>query len=77
MILFCGNEKCRGYTADELKKKVKAAKTLEEALEGVSWVQECVPETLQFKKDAWSQIDTVLQKFQSQGKSIDVKNIFL
>jgi len=47
-------------SADELVSRIRAASTLEEALEDVIWVQECAPETVELKKQAFADIERAL-----------------
>eukprot|EP01117_Protostelium_nocturnum_P007327 TRINITY_DN2620_c0_g1_i1.p1 TRINITY_DN2620_c0_g1~~TRINITY_DN2620_c0_g1_i1.p1 ORF type:complete len:347 (-),score=135.36 TRINITY_DN2620_c0_g1_i1:32-1072(-) len=47
-------------SADELVSRIKACNSLEEALKGALWVQECAPETVELKQKAFDEIQRVL-----------------
>eukprot|EP01114_Cavostelium_apophysatum_P019914 TRINITY_DN6544_c0_g1_i1.p1 TRINITY_DN6544_c0_g1~~TRINITY_DN6544_c0_g1_i1.p1 ORF type:complete len:327 (-),score=53.79 TRINITY_DN6544_c0_g1_i1:14-994(-) len=47
-------------SAEEVRSRVQSFATLKGAVEGVIWIQECVPEVLELKKKAWEEIDAVV-----------------
>jgi 3-hydroxyacyl-CoA dehydrogenase len=67
-------------SSDELIKRVHVAPTLKDVLQGVFWVQECVPENLEMKKKVFEDIDAILSEsdnFKGQQFEDEPDNIIL
>jgi len=65
----------KSKTAEEVVNRISFVTSLTDALSGAIWSQECVPENLKTKTDAYIQIDNALTEIES--KSGTTSNIIL
>jgi len=61
-----------GRTTSEVIAKIRIANSMVDAIEGASWIQECVPENLEIKKSTSKQINEILLDLKKQSKLTDI-----